>query len=482
LSELFLKLEETSEELDFLHIVQTRSEKRKIESRGRKVVLCLENLKFNPSKCSWTEPSDFRKETGLEWDPIQLDRHLVQFNTKKKRAIAASIFTALEKLFEEHDIDGVLSEPVALFPTQVLLYLCKTQRALPLFWANSYLPNRFYFSDKINISQPSRLSSKFQEANAVSIEEISAFFDQIKSDSAGPVYHHKFSTKQTTFDYFRQRRGEKPLVLKEGNSVRVLQLMRTVRAAAARLFFPSKFDYMTAASFREHLFYMQNLLSSRKGYDALSLNSDTKHIMFPLQYEPEASLLYAAPDFRDQRALVKQICEQLPVGKTLWVKEHPNQFGVLRHHSWREIKRSHNNLKFVHGRENGRKLISNCELVVTISSSAGMDALVIGKPVVVLGDVFYQNFSGAHKMKSLRELAEFLHKVSFVECIPDREKLVMSFQKFVHECYLGDPQPSSTLYSDSNLQNLKTAILAELTEKKQNEANDKKSPFEDRKF
>ena len=144
LSELIPRLERHSKGMVFLHIVQTITEKHKVESNGGKVVLCLEEtVKLGlkgPSK-PWVEPDDFRSKTGLAWDPIALDRHLVQFAEKTRNTIARTIFLEFENLFSKYEINSVLSEPVALFPTHVLLYLCKRHGAAPLLWANSYFPD-----------------------------------------------------------------------------------------------------------------------------------------------------------------------------------------------------------------------------------------------------------------------------------------------------------------------------------------------------
>jgi capsule polysaccharide modification protein KpsS len=186
-------------------------------------------------------------------------------------------------------------------------------------------------------------------------------------------------------------------------------------------------------------------------------------LVYPLQYEPEASLLYFAPHHVDQVSFVETVLRALPHGKLLWVKEHPNQFGALNEAPWRSLKKHYANLRFVHGRQNGRELIKKTALVVTINSTMGLDGLLLGRKVLVGGEVFYSRFTGAIRTESYLTLAKELNNLDNYTPFDNFSANVEELVEFGRNAYAGDPQPSHYLFSDKNIALLLAAISAELS-------------------
>ncbi|MBP8235284.1 MAG: hypothetical protein KAY22_23590 [Rhizorhabdus sp.] len=218
---------------------------------------------------------------------------------------------------------------------------------------------------------------------------------------------------------------------------------------------------MTAGAVAEHGFYLRALRTPLSYYDGLPADYSAANVAYPLQYEPEASLLYFAPEFVDQVSLVETVLRGLPAGHLLWVKEHPNQFGALGEPRWRALKRRYANLRFVYGRESGRTLMRRSGLVVTISSSAGMDALLLGRRVMVAGTIFYRHFTGALPIGSPAEIARLLNDPANYGPVDNRDANVREMTEFTARCYLGDPQPAHDLFKAENLDRIVAAIRAE---------------------
>ena len=215
---------------------------------------------------------------------------------------------------------------------------------------------------------------------------------------------------------------------------------------------------MAAGAVNEHLFYLKCMLYSRKKYHSISSLRKKKYILFPLQFEPEGSLSYFAPEIEDQHALVETILRLLPSGILLCVKEHPNQCGALQLPMWKQLCNIYPSLRIIHGRESGRFLIKNAYLVISISSSLGMDALIMGKKVIVLGRVFYENFSNAFKIDSIKKLSSFINSSKNFSRTKNYKIDMGKIYLFAKNCWPGDPQPSVNLFSESNLNKLAFAI------------------------
>ncbi len=473
LSDFLPKLMEGIPDVQALHIVQSDEEQRKIQKMGHRVVLNLESmgrdaLAADPDAAPlWTEPADMRKLTAFDWSPLYADRYLSNFSESVMLRVAGAIQKALEEIFAQHQIDGVLTEPVALFPTHYMLYLCKRLGIAPMFWANTYFPGYFYFVSDVHLCQPATLPAQSAENMQDLQRTVQSFVERVAQDKAGPVYHHKFAnSKRGLSGYLRQRSGHEALVLSPSITTKAIQALRFLRASMHFMFFPRLGDYMTASARSEHKFYLRNVMGGIGYYDHPADGFDPKNVFFPLQFEPEASLLYAAPDFRNQAALVESILQTLPSEHVLWVKEHPNQFGALHHPQWRKLRKKYRNLRMVYGRQNGRQLIQNCALAVSITSTAGLDALIYGRRCIVLGDVFYRNFPGALPVRSAAEMATLLNDKSNYCATqnPDVEQapLIAALVEFGRHCHLGDPQPSDQLYTDRNIGNLRSALLLAL--------------------
>lgn len=455
-------------EVDYHHIVQTDKEEALVRSLGGKVVLNMQAVVRKALKDSdsphWSEPEDMREVTGFSWSAIQSDRYLPSFSAKTRARIAGALQQAVARLFEQQHFDGFLSEPVALFITHVVFYHCRKSGTRQLLWCNTYFSGYFYFADKSEISKPIR-RSPLSEADTLALREsVAAYAHGVVGDRAGPVYHYAFSgVKSSHLGYLKQRSGRSPLVLRPGMVSRLIQLARVARVMLARLRFPSGSDFMTAGAVVEHRFYLRCLFASASIYDTPPQEYSADNVVYPLQYEPEASLLYFAPHHVDQVSFIETVLRALPHGKVLWVKEHPNQFGALNEAPWRALKKRYDNLRFVHGRQNGRELIKKSALLVTISSTMGLDGLLLGRKVLVGGEVFYSRFTGAIRTESYLVLARELNNSANYGGSENFAANVEELVAFGLYAYAGDPQPSHNLFSDENLAQLQRAINAELS-------------------
>lgn len=113
-----------------------------------------------------------------------------------------------------------------------------------------------------------------------------------------------------------------------------------------------------------------------------------KYFLFPMQYEPEASTLVLATYYSNQLATIKNVAMALPLPYKLYLKEHPGSIGLRRSAFYDEIKKIPNAV-LVSSAESTPNLIKNSAGVITMTSTAGMESAMAGKPTYVLGNVFY---------------------------------------------------------------------------------------------
>lgn len=124
------------------------------------------------------------------------------------------------------------------------------------------------------------------------------------------------------------------------------------------------------------------------------------YVLFPLHYQPEASTCVFARKYENQLFFIEQLSKSIPAGLQIYVKEHVVRQGHRPLDFYKSIKK-YPNIKLIGPNYSGHELIKNSEFVVCLTSTMGFEALMYGKTVFVCGNCFYENFSGAIKMKDV---------------------------------------------------------------------------------
>src|SRR5690606_12013580 len=93
----------------------------------------------------------------------------------------------------------------------------------------------------------------------------------------------------------------------------------------------------------------------------------------------------------------------LPFGTYLYVKDHKSAKGIHEYDFYKKIS-SLPNVRLINYDFNIKMLILNSKGVITINSTAGYEAVLLGKPVYIFGRVFYENFINVHKVFNFKEL------------------------------------------------------------------------------
>jgi hypothetical protein len=114
------------------------------------------------------------------------------------------------------------------------------------------------------------------------------------------------------------------------------------------------------------------------------------YVLFPLHIQPEASTLVQAPYYLDQIALIEDIMKSLPPGYRLYVKEHVSNQGRRPLAFFRRI-RGILGVRLLGPHENTWRLLQNAAAVSVITGTMGWEGLLLGKPVITFGDVFYND-------------------------------------------------------------------------------------------
>ena len=113
-----------------------------------------------------------------------------------------------------------------------------------------------------------------------------------------------------------------------------------------------------------------------------------KFIYLPLHLAPDTTDLYFGKDYCHHEGFVAQLAKRLPSEYRLYVKDHTSMVGD-RAVSFYKTLQAIPNVEMIDPRVSTFDLIRNCAATLTVAGTAGWETYLSGKPVIVLGDIFY---------------------------------------------------------------------------------------------
>jgi len=130
-------------------------------------------------------------------------------------------------------------------------------------------------------------------------------------------------------------------------------------------------------------------------------------IFFPMQQEPERSLLLTAPCYTDQIHTIDFISKCIPENYLLIVKEHPTQ-GPGR--GWRKLsdykKFLHNpRVFFIHPSVSASEIIKQSNLVISVSGTASLEASFFNTPSITFAKKDFTLISSIQKFNANEDLS-----------------------------------------------------------------------------
>lgn len=188
-----------------------------------------------------------------------------------------------------------------------------------------------------------------------------------------------------------------------------------------------------------------------------------KYIYYPFHVPLDVQLTARCPEFFDQESLVIKISESLPSGYTLYIKEHPAAIGGHSLSKLKNIVSSHHNIRLIHPGHNSYDIIKKAGCIVTVNSKVGFEAIMQGKPVVVLGKTFYRGKGvtfDVEDMGSLRQtISEALNNYMEDKNIRDNFLAQAYDWSYKGELYENSPENVQNFYASLKAFLLKSGII-----------------------
>jgi hypothetical protein len=348
------------------------------------------------------------------WNAVVVDRRLMygavskvrqnyagRFDDKALSGIVFNTLDALDRYVEVHRPDAIVTFVPASYGDYLLAQVAKFHGVRYLQLRSTKIQNYVIFADNLGA-----VSGDVEMAYRRNIESGSGY----PFESEARQYLEKASTKP--IDY-------------EGTLSRVLPSFLTNFKGGAMLLAAA----LKKALLSEHSFVRQDnhvppplaswlhgtLLQSWYRRTAARLMSqrrlmldqvdEEQYVFYPLHSEPEIALSLYGRDHQNQIEVVRRLAQSLPLGWKLIIKEHPRSMGY-RSSRWYRRLLLIPNVYFADPNTRPFYWIEKSKAVVTVSGFVGFEALAIGKPVIVLGEVAYSMLPSS-MLRSVASMSDF---------------------------------------------------------------------------
>ncbi|MEM7689140.1 MAG: hypothetical protein AAF291_08970 [Pseudomonadota bacterium] len=427
--------EDGDDRFEAVYVTLTRDEADQVRAKGRTVAACFE--------------ADFDTITPAEvpdnylLTSLMSERFLGRYSHEERLVILGKEIAFWRALLDEYQPVAVCNELIAIEISEVLLIEARARYIRYLAPMYCLIEGLFYWlPDPLTLSGQ---SLNLPEASEASYALADAYLTEVKKSDYKPYYVRNLAS----------RRALKPLAT--GLAKAALWRWRDRQSREATQ--PGAFRY---ESYSEEYGKRGQVFAAsfRHAYDTLEAIPDAHEIvLYPLHQEPEATLNYMSEFLASQVATIENILKCLTPHQRLVVKEHPVDKGALLRPKFRDLRARYSNLAFLPAEVPAREILARCERVVTLTSSVGWEAAVLGKSVCVMGEIYWDSVPGVTRVATWPQLrAAMRTPIDQMERVApeDARRFVAGLAEFSRP---GRPLPNARLYDPANITEVRDAIV-----------------------
>lgn len=135
------------------------------------------------------------------------------------------------------------------------------------------------------------------------------------------------------------------------------------------------------------------------------------YVYAPLHMQPEETTSPRGGAYVNQELLVQMLATHLPPGVGVYVKEHPAQGELCRSEEFYQAMCAYPSVRLVPRNCDTFKLTEHAQAVATVTGTAGLEALFLGKPVFMFGHRFYQYAPGVYRIRSKEDCKRAIKEI-----------------------------------------------------------------------
>lgn len=332
------------------------------------------------------------------WPAIIADRSYDSCSHYRQRQVAQGWFNFYLELFDDFQPDIFITTEVDSAYSYIPFQIVEQMYGIGI----QFRPTRIY--DRYTVVQ-----NKYDD-----FESVYATFEKLQNDDkniknitnsrkSAIDYVRKFRKNNLSPDYTSERKSGKSYIRS------VITLIKNIY----------KYHFYEVSSSAFNLSPKQRVIRNLKQfYRSLRTNYsdifelpdyDNKFVYFPLHMQPEATTKILAPMYRHQQDLLRKLSMSIPLNYKIYVKEHPTMIGKRSISYYKNID-DISNVTLISPDVHSHELITESELVITITGTAGLESALYKHPTVVFGRPHYRVLSSVNQVEDGTNLPELLNE------------------------------------------------------------------------
>jgi hypothetical protein len=202
--------------------------------------------------------------------------------------------------------------------------------------------------------------------------------------------------------------------------------------------------FKEAFRLRKNVLFMPHRKLLEKPYDG-------RYVFFGLHMQPEASIDVFAHFFSNQVRVVELISRSLPPTHALLVKLHKSD---VPNYSGEHLARLSRfpGVKLVSPYADTYELINSADLVFAIQGTIGLEAALLGRPVIMFADSPTLAFPSASAFGRTTDLPRLV-RAKLADSAPQRDRIVEAFAAYLAPFYPASNNDWSEILRDDDIDN-----------------------------
>lgn len=321
------------------------------------------------------------------WKFIYMDRFLIEADYDYCVRITAGYFIFWEELFRGGNIDYYYDEAVATLHTAIAYIVGRrygTKYITQMVGRGEMGATHHFFSNDLYTYDMSSVLN----------------YNAVKCSEKQWVEAQRFLERYEDHDI---RAGGMEYVETQPHLMLMYVLTLVPRYLHARYgkHYNNKYFYMYYKQYNlvlnPWIFYFR-YKRCKKYYHKADLSK--KYVYMALHFQPEASTIVCAQKYEKQIFFIDSWAKSLPADTLLYIKEHYSNIGHRKEDFYITLKQ-YPNVVVIDPWENSRDLILHAEAVTTLTGTVGWEGMLLRKPVILGGNVFYENAPGVVKVDDI---------------------------------------------------------------------------------
>jgi Capsule polysaccharide biosynthesis protein len=212
---------------------------------------------------------------------------------------------------------------------------------------------------------------------------------------------------------------------------RLTSAVRTIQRGRARKFhqFTEGRGYYSVPAALRRLRAAESARDAVQSMEMLNDPPATPFVFFGLHTQPESSIDVWAPFFSNQMWVVELLSRSIPPTHNLLVKIHKSDTASYSRAQLLKM-RGLPGVQLVKPFADTRRFIESADLVVAIQGTIGLEAALLGVPVIMLGDSPAALFPSVSSVGEIEKLPELMRR-QIAQARPTRPQIIDAYASFL---------------------------------------------------